>query len=294
MDKIKLFLKEKKNQKAAIFLSRTGTNAEKILECREKKENPSWEPAVIITDAPDKSRASEIAKKFNIPLVSHDIKYFYKNKGLKRVSIKTEIEQKTRQEWTEDLRNMISRFDIDFGILAGFIPLTNITSDFPCLNVHPGDLTVEQQGKRLLVGLHTLPIERAIISGFDYMRSSVIIAQTYTGSGGEMDSGPILGISDEIPIDLCSYSRKYLIGNYKNRSSKRPQGGYNDILEKIARHNQEQLKIHGDWVVFPKTVNDFAKNRFSLAPDGSLFYRTERSWKKIHTVIYRKNVKELI
>ena len=171
------------------------------------RENNStnWSPAVIVTDTPQKSRAAEISQLNNIPLIEHDIRAFYKANCLNRISILTPEGQAVREKWTNKLREMLIPYNIDFGILAGFVPLTNITSDFPCLNIHPGDLTVEQNGKRLLVGLHTIPIELAIINGFSSLRSSVIIAQTYTGRGGEMDSGPILGISPEVPIDFKSY-----------------------------------------------------------------------------------------
>ena len=56
----------------------------------------SGQPAVIITDAPDKSKAKDIAEKYNLPLISHDIKKFYSYHGLKRVSILTSEGQKAR------------------------------------------------------------------------------------------------------------------------------------------------------------------------------------------------------
>ena len=39
-----------------------------------------------------------------------------------------------------------------------------------------------------------------------------------------------------------------------------------------AERNLENLKEYGDWVVFPQTVDDFARNKFSLDPDGTLRY----------------------
>ena len=125
------------------------------------------------------------------------------------------------------------------------MPLTNLTADFPCLNVHPGDLTVEDSGRRLLVGLHTIPIETAILRGFDHLRSSVIVAQTYTGAGGEMDSGPVLGVSPKVGIDLQGRSLDELRGIAARRPPQRPVGGFKDSLESIASHNQNLLKKGG-------------------------------------------------
>ena len=102
------------------------------------------------------------------------------------------------------------------------MPLSNITGDFPCLNVHPGDLTVERDGQRVFVGLHAIPTELAIINNFKTIRSSVIIAQPYTGQGGEMDSGPILGISPELELGLQAFTYAELLDIYNKRPAKKP------------------------------------------------------------------------
>jgi hypothetical protein len=185
---------------------------------------------------------------------------------------------------------MLSPFQLDFGILAGFIPLTNITADFPCLNVHPGDLTVEREGKRLLVGLHTLPIETAIVNELKELRSSVIIAQAYTGKGGEMDTGPILGISTPVQIDYMGFSLYEFKTAAQKRPSQKPIGGYGDILENVAKNNQECLKQQGDWIVLPRVVNDFALNKFAVDEKNNLYYRQKNRWIAINTVVYGKNI----
>jgi folate-dependent phosphoribosylglycinamide formyltransferase PurN len=295
MKNLSFFLEEKESEQSiAIFMSGSGTNAEKVLEYVSKLNKKAWSPSVIVTDAPQKSKASKIAQKYNIPLVEHDIKQFYRERGEKRVSLLTKIGCKIRHEWTDELRTMLLPFHVDFGILAGFIPLTNITADFPCLNVHPGDLTLERKGKRLLVGLHTLPIETAILHETNELRSSVIIAQPYTKKGGEMDTGPILGISSPVKIDFMGFSICDLKAAANKRPSQRPVGGYRDILENIAKHNQERLKQQGDWIVFPRVVNDFALNKFAIDEEKTLYYKQNNTWIAINTVVYSKNVVKTI
>ncbi|OGV53466.1 MAG: hypothetical protein A2X45_24335 [Lentisphaerae bacterium GWF2_50_93] len=274
---------------AAIFMSGSGSNAEKLLESIGSTGTPSWRASLIFTDAPMKSRAAEIAAKFKVPFLSLDILEFYRKRGESKVSLATENGRGIREEWTGEIRKLIVHHEVDFGILAGFVPLTNITSDFPCLNVHPGDLTVEENGRRILVGLHTVPIETAIIRGYDSLRSSVIVAQTYTGRGGEMDSGPIIGVSSKVKIDLKNVGIDEILGVYRARPAQRPVGGYRDLLEEIAKHNQELLKRDGDWTVFPSAVRDFASGKFSYDENGSLFYSAENGWKKIKTVEYGKS-----
>ena len=288
MGKKNFLNKKTSKQNAAIFMSGGGTNVEKLFEYIFAQKIKRWLPSVIITDAPKTSKASDIAFKFNIPITEHDIKQFYRKKGEKRVSLITETGRKIRQEWTNKLREMLSCFQIDFGILAGFIPLTNIMEDFPCLNVHPGDLTIERNGRRLLVGLHTLPIETAIINGIRELRASVVLVQKYTGRGNEMDTGPILGISAPIPIDFMGISLFKLKATAQKRPPQRPIGGYGDILENVAKHNQERLKRQGDWIVLPRVVDDFASNKFALDGHNNLYFKPNRSWVAIKTVVYNK------
>ncbi len=269
----------------AIFMSGNGSNAEKVLEF-QKNMAGKWLPAVIITDFPEKSRAAEIAAKYNLPLIEFSIRDFYRQHGENKISLDSENGRRIRELWTSVLREKIAPFDIDFGILAGFVPLSNITSDFPCLNVHPGDLTVERNGHRLFVGLHAVPTELAIINGFKKIRSSVIIAQPYTKDGGEMDSGPILGVSPEMELNLQGFTYDHLLAVYNNRPAKKPLSGWNDDLSMIAAANQERLKEKGDWIVFPQVINDFAAGKFALE-DKDLYFKKESGWTKVNTIEYK-------
>jgi len=287
---IKKFTKESVELlSGALFITGSGSNAEKILEFQQKKCNSSWKAVVIVTDNPLKSRANEIASKYELPCVALDIRQFYNDRGESRVSIMTDKGRIIREEWTAELRRLLKPFNIDFGLLAGFVPLTNITTDFPCLNIHPGDLTVEDGGRRILVGLHTIPIEIAILHGLSELRSSVIIAQSYSGAGGEMDTGPILGISTPVEIDFIGYSLSELKDIASKREPKRPVGGFKDELENVAKHNQELLKKGGDWVVFPQVVEDFAAGRFALDEHNSLLMKQNQDWINIKTIEYGIN-----
>jgi len=268
-------------------MSGSGSNAEKLLESLHSGKFSSWDAAVLVTDNPEKSRTAELSEKFGLPYVELDLRAFYRERGETRISLATETGRAIREEWTEELRRYLKPFDIDFGILAGFVPLTNITNDFPCLNVHPGDLTVEKDGQRILVGLHTIPVEIAMLEGLDSLRSSVIVAQTYTGKGGEMDSGPILGLSEAVEIDPKGKTLDDFKSLSSSRPDKRPVGGFKDELEDIADHNQTLLKEQGDWIVFPPAVEDFAAGRFAFDEDeNQLYYDIDGAWKAIKTVEY--------
>ncbi len=272
--------------RAAIFMSGSGTNAEKVIE----QSFSCWLPAVIITDAPRQSRAAAIAARFDLPLIALDIKEFYRQHGETKVSLRTEAGRHIRELWSNALRRLIARYQpIDFGILAGFSLLTNLTGDFPCLNIHPGDLTIECNGHRLLVGLHTVPVETAILNGFSHLRSSVILAQPYIGQGQNMDAGPILGISAPVAVDLLGSTLEELKLIRDNRLAAKPSGGYKDRLETVAIANQENLKQQGDWQLFPRVVSDFAAGKFG-GVGNQLYYWKDGCWHPVKTLEYAETV----
>ena len=264
--------------RAAIFLSGSGSNAEQILKGmaadRAAGRAVPFEVAALVTDAPETSRAREIAQRYGIPLVEEDIRKFYHARGETRVSIATPRGLEVREEWTNALRSKLAPHGIAFGIFAGFVPLTNLTDDFPCLNVHPGDLTYRVDGERHLVGLHEIPIERAILAGLDYLRSSVILATRVASGGKGMDAGPLLGISAPMPMEVSPEQLEEFRKLAAARPAKRPVGGYHDALEEFASAQQERLKVAGDWVVFYPVIRDFAADRFYYDEEsGQLHFR---------------------
>ncbi|MBN1422533.1 MAG: hypothetical protein JXP34_27395 [Planctomycetes bacterium] len=255
--------------RVAIFVSGSGTNAREILKAHAALGEASpIQPVAIVTDRPDDPgcRAREIARDAGLALAAADIARFHRERNVARVTLRTVEGRRAREAWTGALREAIAPLRPDIGVLAGFVPLTNLVRDFPCLNVHPGDLTVLVVGRRHLVGLHTVPIERAILLGHASLRSSVILATPYEGEGEGMDAGPVLGISEPVPIDFMGHAIEDLRGAARIRPARRPAGGYGDVLERVAEHNQERLKRDGDWVVFPQVLFDCARG--ILALDG--------------------------
>ena len=258
---------------AMLFMSGSGVNAEKLLEM-EASGQAEFVITAIVTDSPDpaRSRSRLLAERFGKKIIELDIREFYRSKGLVTTSLATPEGKAVREEWTEALRKLINAAGKpDFGLLAGFVPLSNITCDFPCLNVHPADLTiVDSSGMRKYTGNAVKPIEEAICDGRTELRSSVIIAQSFTGKAGEVDSGPILGISGAMPVDYMGHTLEDLRAARSVRT--KPFKG-TDILRKVAEHNLERLKYAGDLVVFPAVANAFADNMYSLGSEGTLLWQ---------------------
>ena len=281
-------IKNSVQRQVVIFLSGSGTNAQNVLEYWAKHKHEISYDVILFTDRPNESMARSIADKFKLPLIENDIKRFYQQQGCNRVTLATPVGRELREKWTNSVRNQLRQYNIDLGLFAGFVPLTNITAEFPCLNVHPGDLTYLKDGMRYLIGLHTIPIEKAILEGLSYLRSSVIVAQPYCDDKRDMDSGPIIGISEKIDIDFLGFSLEGLKKIAALRPPTRPSGGYQDDLELVAKFNQEKLKTQGDWVIFPRVAHEFAKGKFGIDDNGVLYYKNDDDWIQVKTIIFGK------
>jgi folate-dependent phosphoribosylglycinamide formyltransferase PurN len=279
--------------RTAIFMSGSGTNAERLLERWTTHDQADYEVVALVTDRPETSRAQALAAQFGLPLVAHDILAFYRARGQTRVSLATCLGQQTRSAWTAELRRLLAPCRLDFAVFAGFVPLTNLTADLPCLNVHPGDLLVTQDGQRLLVGLHDLPVERALLAGHASLRSSVLLAAPVTGSGGDMDNGTLLGVSAPVPIQYQGQTPAALQALAAARPAKRPSGGWQDALAALAATHLELLKQGGDWVLLPPLVRDFARGCYGLDDAGRTLFRSaaDQAWAPVAAVEYGRDAR---
>ena len=271
--------------RAVIFLSGGGSDAEAVIDY-SKARRCAFAPVALATDAPLTSRARELGERYGIPTVALDLRKFYRERGEETIRLDSPHRRELRQEWSDALYELLAPFAPELGVLAGFIPLTNLTGKLPCLNVHPGDLTLEDaSGRRLLAGLHILPVERAILAGHGALRSSVILAQPYSGDGAnEMDSGPVLGVSAPLPLDLEGATIEEL---RRLRDARTPGRAPDDKLRRLALDSVEKLKIAGDHVVLPRVVDDFAAGRFYAEGRRLGFLTDDGDMKLALTVEYR-------
>ena len=270
-------------RRGAILMSGTGANAEALLaDVAARGEASPWRCMVMATDAPETSRAREIAAAAGCPLVELDIRAFYRARGLETISLSTEAGRQARRAWTEALWRLLEPYRLDFALLAGFVPLSDLPAHLPCLNVHPGDLTVvDAAGGRPLAGYAYKPIERVLCDdAMTSMRSSVILPSPIFAAEATVDDGPVLGVSPEVPVDRGGRSAAELRAI---RAARRPGTPPDDELRQLARQNLEKLKRQGDLAVFPAAARAFAEGRFARA-GSRLFFHAKEGWMEVSTV----------
>ncbi|MBO5960060.1 MAG: hypothetical protein J6Q65_08045, partial [Lentisphaeria bacterium] len=108
---IQNFLKKNSSAlSAAVFLSGSGTNAEKILARNAKNPHALWRPSVIVTERPGCDAAKRFAETYHVPLVVHDLVAFYKAHGLEKTGCATEEGRAVRKLWTDALRELLKPY----------------------------------------------------------------------------------------------------------------------------------------------------------------------------------------
>jgi folate-dependent phosphoribosylglycinamide formyltransferase PurN len=233
--------------RVAGFMSGSGTNIIKLIEREEalKAEGASpFEVVFIFSDRSDGSCQGErIAYGKGIPYISHDIRTFYRLRGVKR-SVNDPEGLAARREFDSFAERLILALDIDVIALGGYMSYTTLKN---CINVHPADLSIlTPGGRRRYVGDHA--VEDGIAAGERSLRSSTI----WTDQG--VDTGPLLMVSAPLRVELP----EPLESLKQNRER---------LMRTVDLH-QQRLKEVGDWRIFPKTLEMIARGRFALDTEG--------------------------
>jgi len=248
-----IFDPEKKGRamKVAAFMSGSGTNVIRCIERqRELEKEPGGSPFRVVFLFSDRSDGTcsgeQIARDAGIPYISYDIRRFHELKGLKRTT-STPEGMAARKEYDAAASRLVDAFDIDLIVLAGYMSYLTLNR---CINVHPADLSIlTSDGKRRYVGDHAA--EDAIASGETSLRSSTI----WTDEG--VDTGPLLMVSDPLPVELPSPLSDLL----KDKLA----------FRKVVEEHQKRLKEIGDWNILPLTIEMIARGRFSLDKQGNVY-----------------------
>lgn len=174
------------------FCSNSGNTLWKALELQKQLElqagSCSFEVIGMFCDDPF-AKCMTTAKKLGIPAACIDIKAFYEQHGA------LSSDMSIRKEYDATVLQLLEAFHPDIIILAGYVwaVTEEILNFYPIIGVHPGDLTYQENGKRLLAGANG--VKAAFRFNRNELRASSFIVTT------ELDNGPLLITSPAVSVD---------------------------------------------------------------------------------------------
>jgi len=242
----KLFDSSSAQMRVAGFMSGSGTNLRKIIEHEKKLEKERSESpfkiVVIFTDNAS-SKALEIGKDYDIPVIARDIRAFYAKRGRPRKDMNL------RKEFDKWILEALKPFSVDIAAFAGYMSVASnvLVENLVAINVHPADLSIKNEnGKRKFKGDHA--VRDAILAG-----EKTIASTTHIVEEG-VDEGRLLLISSPVEVE-------------------KPDSMLTEHdIDLIANHNQEILKQKGDWIIFPLTLQFIAEGRFQVNESGIIHF----------------------
>lgn len=140
------------------------------------------------------SEAVSKAIELGIPHETVDIRAFYEEKQLPFSN------KDARREYDTIMLHALEKWKPDVIMLAGYVWfLTDvISSRYPVYGTHPGDLTLEKDGVRLLAGANA--VKKAFELNLPELRSSAYIVTN------DLDGGPVVITSPPVPVDYSLHS----------------------------------------------------------------------------------------
>lgn len=169
----------------------------KALELQQKMEREEgscpFEIIGVFSDNPN-AKCLQVAKELGISYRVIDIKVFYTERKAKMNDMEVRAEyDKAAIESFRDLKPELI-------MLSGYVwAITDvILTQYKTFGIHPGDLTVIQEGIRILAGANG--IKSAFEHNMDHIRASSYLATS------EIDGGPVFITSPAIPVDYSLHS----------------------------------------------------------------------------------------
>jgi phosphoribosylglycinamide formyltransferase-1 len=229
-------------------MSGSGSNIRKILEHQMRLEaaegSSPLRMVVLFTDRAE-SQALSIGKEHDLPVIVRDLMGFCAKQGVSRKDLKA------REAFDEETVRALAPYRATAAAYGGYMSIATrpLIQAFLGINVHPADLSIRKpDGSRKYVGDHA--VRDAIAAGERSIASSTHIIEPL------VDGGRILMISS--PMELI------LDAGWDLRNP--------EDLRRAEETNQERLKAHGDWVVFPQTLEEIARGKFAADEQGVLYH----------------------
>lgn len=244
--------KNGERMRVGCFLSGSGTNAIKIIE-NSFTSDSNYDVELLFSDVRNdrvardgkkRSSALDIAEKYDIDYECFDIRDYYKCQGKKNIR---DLSLRPAFDW--EIKKIIEPYQLNLIALAGYMsivtkPLLDWNGRGKMVNVHPADLTKEEKGRRLFVGIHA--VRDAILAGQKNLKSTIHIVRE------KVDYGEILDLSDPIPVKLPEDVNLDTLRVDKN------------LQKKVVNEHQIRLKEKGDWIAYPRTIKKISAGNMTI------------------------------
>lgn len=200
-----------------------------------------WRVVGAVASHPDADGVTALRDR-GVDVTVRDVRAFYADRDADT------DDMDLRREFDRGTRNHLRSLDPepDVVVLSGYLWILTapVTETVPVLNVHPGDLTVEEDGERAYTGLD--PVRAAVTAGDRATRSTVhFVTPT-------VDAGPVLVRSRPLPVHRPLV--EWAAGSER---------GADTLDDYIAAH-QEWMKWAGDGPALATALDLVAAGRVSL------------------------------
>lgn len=238
--------KNGERMRVGCFLSGSGTNAIKIIENAFRSDS-NYDVKLLFSDVRDgretrdgnkMCKALDIAETYDIDYECIDIRDCYKRQGKKNIR-----DLSLRPAFDRKIRKIIDPYQLNIIALAGYMsivtkPLLDWNGGGKMVNVHPADLTKEENGRRKFVGIHA--VRDAILAGEKNLKSTIHIVRE------KVDYGEILDLSDPVQVKLPENINLKTLRVDK------------DLQKIVVLEHQNRLKEKGDWIAYPRTIKNIS------------------------------------
>jgi acetyltransferase len=195
------------------------------------------------------------AEKLGVPHASIDIREFYRKRD------KPLKDRDLRREYDAEALELIRPMKGDLILLAGYVWATTdcVLDEYCVVNVHPADLSVSKDGKRAYAGGNG--IGDALKAGEGVLCSTSHLATK------EVDGGPLLIISEGVPVDYGLHSND------------------EDRMRYYLKLVNEQGRLVG-----ARTLLELAQGKFALDGTGKVYHKGKAVPRGIRIESWDQNV----
>lgn len=217
----------------------------RYLAANDERYGETYRVVGGFTDDPE-CPGVDYLENHGVPVEANDIETFYADRNA------DPGDMAVRESFDERTRELIGEFDADVVLLSGYMWILTdpILDRYPVINVHPADLTIEDDdGNRVYVGAD--PVYDALMAGESETRSSVHAVTA------NVDAGPVIVRSKPFGVHRALVDSLIEFGD-------------EDALREYVDAHQAWMKWEGDGPAISTALRLIAAGRVEVDGETAL------------------------